>query len=179
MKRKALKIIGLLIFLISINACQEKGLAGKINRAKERAETTLEQIEDYKDVDFSKQQEEAHQLVSKLSPNFSLLKDENLRLFSNLANVEKANRKMNLKFDDLEKDLKYSIDQLSALYTEFKTNELTKEQAETYFQTEDSVLNFLILQFRAKETDILHLQERYQNLLPKTRILVDSLSAIH
>lgn len=170
-----IQIIGSLILLFTISSCQEEGLLKEISQTQERAENLLDQINQYKEVDLSEEQKEAHKLVQSLSPHFNQLKGEALKTFVNLANVEKANKKIDLNFDNLEKEVKYSIEQLSALHRELKQNELTIEKAQDYLSTEIKVLKKSEVLFKIKENDILNLQERYQSLIPKNKAIADSI----
>ncbi len=172
------KWIGILIIVFSLNACQEKGLLGEISQTQEQLEDVLEEIQEYKSVDFANEKQQTQQLIQQLKPYIPKLKKDHLFICLGLLNADKANKKFDLKWEDLEKDIIYSENQLSALHFELKHNTLSNEKAQEYFSIEKQVLEKLVLRFKTKESNIFYLKDRYQELIPKSKLIVDSLLSI-
>ena len=172
---KKIKVISLIFIILSLHACQESGLAGEISNLKEQAENALDEIDDYKKIDFSKQQEKSHHLVEQLAPYFPQLKGTSLQVLVLLANTEKAYEKWLFNFDQTEKDLKYSIEQLSILHDNLKSGQLSPKEVQKYVSDETIALNELLNKVAIYKTRISYLESHYSDYIPQAEQLVDSL----
>jgi len=172
---KKIKIISLIFIILSLHACQESGLAGEIIRLKKQAENAIEEIDDFKAIDFSKEQEESHHLVKQLSPYFAQLKGASLQVLVLLANTEKAHKKWEFNFDQTEQDLKYSIKQLSSLHDNLKSGKLSPKEVQKYVSDETIALNELLNKVAIYKTQISYLESHYSDYIPQAEQLVDSL----
>ena len=176
---KILQYIGLISIFILLNSCQESGLLGEISELRGHAEDALGKVQTHDLEVLKNNKNKAAELIKELSPYFTSLDKPSLKTLVDLANTEKGHRKMKISPDKINTSLQFSVDQLNALYHEYKIDSLSKEQAQKYFEDEKKALDKLT---KASENFGLRIElteDHYLTLIPKAQHLVDSIKALN
>ena len=175
-----MKSIYLLIFIsVSIfllQSCAEEGLAGEIVTLQNQCGNTLSDVEAFHATTFPI--EEAKEYLSEMMPYFEAFDKASLKTLVDLANTEKASRKVDLDNSKLIKELSYSQKQISALYNEFKADSLSKEIASQYLKEEQGIYYKLKLKFDAMSDSDNKLKDNFDRLMPKAKHISDSLKTL-
>ena len=172
---KFLRFISAIIILLSLNACQEEGLAGEITALKNDAENSLDEIRGIDSIPFLLEYKQAKQLIDKASPFFNTMDKFSQKKISDLASAEKWHRKSGFNPIELQTKLDYSVNQLNALYSEYKSDSITETSAKEYFLVEEEALQKLIQESSDLKVKLEQLDTKYSRLIPQVSHIVDSL----
>ena len=172
---KFLRFISTIFILLSLNACQEEGLAGEIKSLQNEAESTLDEIQEMDSIPFLSEYEQAKQLIDKASPFFNTLDKFSQKKVADLASAEKWHRKSGFTPIQLQHKLDYSVNQLNALYSEYKSDSITEASAKKYLLVEKDVLQKLIQESSDLKVHLEQLDTKYSRLIPQVSHIVDSL----
>ena len=174
------KILIILFLFIGFTACQKTEIEKDINNLEEQVDTALENIEKLEKSENDTRAERAEKVVEKLSPYFGELKGiskQSLIALSNCIHKE-DDRESGDDLEELEKDLQFSRQQLSALEKQIKAKELSDMEAKKYFNDEQIVANRLFAILKQKKAYTEYLDKQYDLYLEKGEAVVDSLSQI-
>ena len=160
-------------FIFFLQSCNEEGIAGEIKLLQTDCNNTLVDVEGFEPTVFPI--EDANEYLSIMMPYFESFDKASLKTLVDLANTEKASRKVNLDNSELIKELSYSKTQITALYNEFKSDSLTKELALQYFENERQTYTKLKIVFDSMEDSNNRLKNNFERLIPKAKHIVDSL----
>ncbi len=172
---KFLRFISAIIILLSLNACQEEGLAGEIKSLQNEAEYTLDEIRGIDSIPFFSEYKQAKQLIDKASPFFNTMDKFSQKKIADLASAEKWHRKSGFNPIELQTKLDYSVNQLNALYSEYKSDSITETSAKEYFLVEEEALQKLIQESSDLKVHLEQLDKKYSRLIPQVSHIVDSL----
>jgi len=172
---KYFKFISIVVILLSINACQEKGLAGEIDSIRSEAKDLLEDSQAIDSVIYQKEYKKTLILLDKVLPFFQEMDKFSQKKIADLASIEKWHRKTVSKPAGLQKNLEFSVTQLDALYFEYKSDSINELSAKEYLLTEEKQLKILSQQVHNLETQTERLDEAYSRLIPQVQHIADSL----
>jgi len=176
MKSFLLKVLFLSATFFLFSACQEKGLAGDINQLEDNCSRTLKKAKAFEQPVFPI--DSAKEYLSIMMPYFESFDKASLKVLVELANTEKASRKVNLDPSKLIEDLSFSQKQISALYQELKSDSLSREKSSEYFKKEQTIYYQLKLKSDGMYDSSNRLKSNFDRLLPKAKHLADSLRAL-
>ena len=175
-----MKSIYLIIFGLSsiffLQSCNEEGLAGEINTLQKQCTATLTDVKLFDATEFPV--ENAKEYLSEMMPYFESFDKASLKTLVDLANTEKASRKVNLNTSELIKTLNYSKKQISALNTEFAEDSLSKALTIEYLKEEQKIYYKMKSKFEAILDSDSRLKENFDRLMPKAKHIVDSLKGL-